>query len=257
MTKIVVHGHFYQPPRENPGTGEIDLQASAAPFHDWNERVHAECYRPNVYAAIVTSEGERVVNNFERMSFNIGPTLFAWLERRHPLTYRGIREADVASRNRLGHGNAIAQSFHHTILPLSPLRDVRTEVRWGLADFRHRFQREAEGLWLPETAVNADVLSVLIEEDVKFTILAPGQAESFREPGGPWVETIDEPIDTHSPYRFEHPDGSGRSIALFFYDGDLSHAIAFGNAVSSAERLMSLFHQRARGNRPCSRCHGR
>lgn len=228
--RITVHGHFYQPPRENPWTGVIDPQPSARPFRDWNERIHAECYKPNAFASIPVGEKDRTVNNFERLSFNVGPTLMAWIEDAHPETYHRILDADRASLERLEHGNALAQAFHHTILPLSPTRDVRTQVRWGLADFRHRFGRDAAGMWLPETAVNEDVLDVLIEECVGFTVLAPHQAK--------------EPIDMRHPYRYLHRDGSTRSIALFFFDGDLSHAIGFNNAASSAEGLLDAFEKK-------------
>jgi alpha-amylase/alpha-mannosidase (GH57 family) len=226
---ITVHGHFYQPPRENPWTGVIDPQPSARPFRDWNERIHAECYKPNAYATLPTEVGDRTVNNFERLSFNIGPTLMAWLETAHPDTYHRILDADRVSAERLGHGNALAQAFHHTILPLSPARDVRTQVRWGLGDFRHRFGRDAAGMWLPETAVNEDVLDIFIEEGVGFTVMAAHQAKGE--------------IDTRRPYRYLHRDGSGRSIALFFFDGDLSHAIGFNNAASSAEGLIDAFEK--------------
>jgi alpha-amylase/alpha-mannosidase (GH57 family) len=236
--RLIVHGHFYQPPRADPWSGAIEAQSSAAPFHDWNERVHAECYRPNVNAQIVTDEGEQVANNLDHMSFNFGPTLMSWLEQVHPSTYERILEADRTSRDRLGHGNAIAQAFHHTILPLSPVRDVRTQVRWGLADFEFRFGRAAEGLWLPETAVDDDVLIVLIEEGLGFTILAPHQARRWREPGGDWNDVTEAGIDTTRPYVYFHPDGSGRSIALCFYDGPRSRAIAFENVTSSAERFL-------------------
>ncbi|MGH2735565.1 MAG: DUF3536 domain-containing protein [Actinomycetota bacterium] len=236
MSRIVVHGHFYQPPRENPWTGVIDPQPSAAPFHDWNERVHAECYRPNIAANIVTQSGEQTVNNLECMSFNFGPTLLRWLEVTHPMTYEAILQADQAGVDRLGHGNALAQAFHHTILPLSPTREVRTEVRWGIADFHFRFGRPPEGMWLPETAANARVLSVLIEEDIDFTILAPNQAARWQDGSGEWH---DGPIDTTRPYRFVHPDGSDRSLAVWFYDGPRSRAIAFENVTSSAQRFLS------------------
>jgi alpha-amylase/alpha-mannosidase (GH57 family) len=243
--QIAVHAHFYQPPRDNPWTKRIDRQPSAAPFHDWNERVHAEAYRPNAFARIPSDDGERVVNNFERLSFNVGPTLLAWMEEADPQTYAEIVAADARSRARLGHGNAIAQTFHHTILPLSSVRDARTQVRWGLADFRHRFGRDPVGMWLPETAADDDTLGVLIEEGVGFTILAPGQASEWREEGGEWRDVEDEPIDPRVAYRYAHRDGSGRTLTLFFYDGDISHAIAFGDAGSSAEKFVDLFAQRA------------
>jgi alpha-amylase/alpha-mannosidase (GH57 family) len=247
VTPIIVHGHFYQPPRENPWTGEIDHQPTAAPFHDWNERVHAESYLPNTEATIVGPGGERRVNNYERMSFDVGPTLLAWLEVTHPTTYARLLEADRAAARRLGHGGAIAQAFHHTILPLAQPHDLRTEVRWGLADFRHRFGRPARGLWLPETAANDLVLGTLVDEGVDFTILAPWQAARWRRAGGEWVDVSAEGVDVRRAHRWLHPDGSGRSLALFFYDGDIARAIAFEKATSQAEGLIDLFAGRAAG----------
>jgi alpha-amylase/alpha-mannosidase (GH57 family) len=216
--RITVHGHFYQPPRENPWTGRIEVQPGAAPYRDWNERVHAESYRPNTR---VDLGAHGVVNNFERLSFNVGPTLLEWMEGADPETYAAILGADT--------GNAIAQAYHHTILPLSPARDIRTQVRWGLRDFEHRFGRRSEGIWLPETAADQRTIDVLIEEGVGFTILAPGQADS------------DGPVDTTVPYRIAHSDGSGRYVTAFFYDGGISHAIAFDGAATSAEGLIDLF----------------
>ncbi|HEY7875986.1 MAG TPA: DUF3536 domain-containing protein [Actinomycetota bacterium] len=242
--QIAVHGHFYQPPRDNPWTKEIDPQTSAAPFPNWNERVHAEAYRPNAFARIPSENGERVVNNFERLSFDVGPTLMQWMERADAETYREIVRADEVSRERLGHGNALAQAYHHTILPLGSMRDARTQVRWGLADFRHRFGRDAAGMWLPETAADDATLGVLIDEGVAFTILAPGQGAAWRELGGDWRAVEDESLETRVAYRYEHRDGSGRSLAVFFYDGDISHSIAFGDAGSSAERFVDLFAAR-------------
>lgn len=258
--RIVVHGHFYQPPREDPRTGQIDVQPSAAPAHDWNERVHSECYRPNAFARIPApvdapttepleattgqTEDSVVVNNFEKLSFDVGPTLLSWMEEADPETYARIIEADAASALRLGHGNAMAQAYHHTILPLSPVRDIRTQVRWGLADFRRRFGREAEGMWLPETAANDDVLSVLIEEGVRFTILAPNQARAWQDAGGEWIDARLEPVDTRVPYRYLHRDRSGRALTLFFYDGELSRRIAFERLGSSAERFVNEFESR-------------
>lgn len=245
MKNVIIHGHFYQPPRENPWTGRIDEQPDAAPFHDWNERIHDECYAPNSAASVTTEDGEQTFNNFERMSFNIGPTLMAWLQTEHPETHERIVEADRRSIGRLGYGNAIAQGFHHTILPLSSARDIRTQVRWGLADFRFRFGRRAEGFWLPETAVNDAVLSILIDEGIGFTILSPHQAGLWRDSGGEWNAANAEPIDTRVPYSYEHVDGSGRTIAVFFYDGDLAKEIAFENLGSSAERYLEAFTRRA------------
>jgi alpha-amylase/alpha-mannosidase (GH57 family) len=232
--RITVHGHFYQPPRENPWTGHVEVQPGAAPYPDWNARVHAESYEPNTRVDI---GGRGVVNNFEKLSFNVGPTLLEWMKDADPETYSRIVGAD--------HGNAIAQAYHHTILPLSPVRDIRTQVRWGLRDFRHRFGRRSRGIWLPETAADDRTVDVLIEEGVEFTILAPGQARWWREPDGGWVDLADEPLDTTVPYRCEHSDGSGRYVTLFFYDGGISHAIAFDGAARSAEGLIDLFEARS------------
>jgi alpha-amylase/alpha-mannosidase (GH57 family) len=220
--RITVHGHFYQPPRENPWTGRIEVQPGAAPYRDWNERVHAESYAPNTRVDL----GDLgVVNNFSKLSFNVGPTLLEWMKEADRATYDAIVGAD--------HGNAIAQAYHHTILPLSPVRDIRTQVRWGLRDFEVRFGRRAEGIWLPETAADQRTIDVLIEEGVGFTILAPGQAD------------VERPLDTTAPYRCEQSDGSGRYVTVFFYDGGISHSIAFDGAAKSAEGLMDLFEARA------------
>ena len=243
---LCVHAHFYQPPREDPWTGDIPEQPSAAPAHDWNERVHSESYRPNAFAQVSTEDGEVTVNNYERLSFNLGPTLLTWMQTADPETYGRIIEADRSSIDRLGHGNAIAQAYHHTILPLSPLRDVRTQVRWGLADFRSRFDRDAEGMWLPETAADDDVLGVLIEEGVGFTVLAPNQAGYVMSRDGDWIPTQEGGLDTTIPYLYKHRDGSGRTLTVFFYDGAISRSIAFDRAGSSGEGFIDLFEERVR-----------
>jgi len=218
---LVIHGHFYQPPRENPWTGEVEPEPSAAPFHDWNERIHAECYGPNV-------------ENYPLISFNFGPTLLLWLAEHHGDTYQKILNADKESAAaRGGHGNAIAQAYGHAILPLCNERDRLTQVVWGLADFRFRFGREAEALWLPETAANDEVLSLLIEQGMRYVILAPTQAKG-RE------------VDTSKPYLFRHIDGSGRSLAVFFYNGPLARAIAFEGALASSRGLVERFITAAR-----------
>ena len=237
MTKaLVVHGHFYQPPRENPWTGEIEPQPSAAPFHDWNERVYAECYAPNAAA-----------NNYARISFNFGPTLLSWLERHHPDTYQHVIAADRESiAQRGGHGNAIAQAYGHAILPLCNERDRLTQVLWGVADFRFRFGREPEALWLPETAANDATLALLIEQGLRYVILAPEQAKRVRldsqsDTDAEWLDVGGGKVDTTRPYRFKHPDGSGRSLAIFFYHGPLARAIAFEKALTSSRNLVELF----------------
>jgi alpha-amylase/alpha-mannosidase (GH57 family) len=218
--RLVVHGHFYQPPRENPWTEDVAMEPSAAPFHDWNERITAECYRPNGWARVLDEHGRvtEIVDNYEHLSFDVGPTLLSWLEVHRPEVYERMLEADRAG------GGAIAQGYSHMILPLANDRDVRTQVRWGLADFEHRFGRPARGMWLPETAVNDDVLRVLVEEGVGFTILAPTQAATS--------------VDGGEPYRWLHPDGSGRSITIVFYDGAISHDLAFGLTGLSSQELI-------------------
>jgi alpha-amylase/alpha-mannosidase (GH57 family) len=221
---LCIHGHFYQPPRENPWLEAIELQDSAYPYHDWNERITAECYGPNAVSRILDGERriERIVNNYTQISFNFGPTLLAWMEEKRPDVYRAIVEADELSRVRFdGHGSALAQPYHHAILPLANSRDKRTQILWGLADFERRFKRKAEGVWLPEAAVDLESLDILAGEGIQFTILEPGQA------GGP--------VDTTVPYKVSLP--SGRTIAVFFYDGATSRAVAFEGLLSSGERF--------------------
>jgi alpha-amylase/alpha-mannosidase (GH57 family) len=218
--RLVVHGHFYQPPRENPWTEEVAVESSAAPFHDWNERITAECYRPNGWARVFDEHGRvtDIVDNYEHLSFDVGPTLLSWLESHRDEVYERILEADRAG------GGAIAQAYNHMILPLANERDVRTQIRWGVADFDHRFGRRARGMWLPETAVNDFVLAALVDEGVEFTILAPAQAEGA--------------VDGGEPYRWFHPDGSGRSITIVFYDGPISHDLAFSLTGLSSQELI-------------------
>lgn len=248
-TALVVHGHFYQPPRENPWTGNIEPQPSARPFRDWNERIHFECYRPNAYARIVDSYGrvERIVNNYALINFNFGATLFNWLVRHHPETYARIIAADRASMGlRSGHGNAIAQGYHHAILPLCNERDRLTEIRWGVADFRRRFGRDPESLWLPETACDDRTLCALIEEGLRYVILSPFQAERVRPAGAQvWQSIVDGQIDTSIAYKYLHRDGSGRSIAIFFYDGHVAKAIAFDGSLASSHALVDRFERAA------------
>ena len=243
---LVVHGHFYQPPRENPWTEELAREASAAPYHDWNARIDAECYRPNGVARVFDDAGRVVdiVNNYANLSFDVGPTLLSWLEVHDPQTYRRILDADAA-----GHGG-MAQAWGHVILPLANDRDVRTQVRWGLTDFRHRFGRAAEGMWLPEAAVDDRVLAVLAEEGVGFTVLAPGQARRARPLGGgpgTWVDVGGGAVDTTRPYRWVHPDGSGRGVDVVFYDAGLSHAVAFELGTLSSRSLLDEVVHRAPG----------
>ncbi|HXL81974.1 MAG TPA: DUF3536 domain-containing protein [Pyrinomonadaceae bacterium] len=242
MRSLIIHGHFYQPPRENPWTGRIDPEPDAAPFHDWNERIHAECYGPNSAVRIVDPlNGERIVNNYGNISFDFGPTLFSWIERQHPATYASILAADADSLMRFNwHGNAIAQAYNHAILPLCNERDRLTQIRWGLADFRYRFGREPEAMWLPETACNDDVLDSLIDHRLRYVILAPQQAARIRDSRqapASWQEVAKNSIDTSIPYLRYHRNGSGKSLAVFFYDADIAHVIAFEHALSSSAAL--------------------
>lgn len=244
---LVIHGHFYQPPRENPWTGLVDREPSAAPFADWNARIHHECYRPNGFARIFDDTGAIVgiVDNYRKMSFNFGPTLASWLEAHEPATYRRILDADRASvAEHGGHGNALAQAYNHAILPLMNERDLRTQIRWGLLDFEHRFGRRAEGMWLPETACDRRTLAALIDEGVRFTILAPGQAARIKDDSG-WRDAT--ALDTRRPYRFAHPDGSGRSLAVFFYDGAVSTAIAFEGLLTSSRAFVDRLERASKG----------
>jgi alpha-amylase/alpha-mannosidase (GH57 family) len=243
---ICIHGHFYQPPRENPWTGEIARQEDAYPYHDWNDKIAAECYTPNTRARILGPGGKviTVVNNYSQMSFDFGPTLLSWLERYKPETYRTIIETDRAGQQRYsGHGPAMAQCYNHMIMPLANSRDKRTQVVWGVRDFEHRFGRKSEGMWLPETAVDLETLDIMAEQGITFTILAPRQAKRIRSIGGKtWTDVCGERIDSRVPYLCRLP--SGRTITLLFYDGPLARDIAFGrlldDGVMFAQRLVGL-----------------
>jgi alpha-amylase/alpha-mannosidase (GH57 family) len=234
---ICIHGHFYQPPRENPWLETVEIEDSAYPYHDWNERVDAECYGPNAASRIVGPDGYilDIVNNYSKMSFNFGPTLLAWMEKAAPETYQGILEADQLSADRFsGHGSAIAQVYNHVIMPLASSRDKRTQVIWGIRDFRRRFRREPEGMWLPETAVDLETLDLLTEYGIKFTILSPIQVKSVRSIGAPgWHDVSGGRIDPSRAYWCLLP--SNRRIALFFYDGPISQAVAFERLLVSGE----------------------
>lgn len=244
---ICVHGHFYQPPRENPWLEAVELQDSAHPYHDWNERITAECYATNSASRIMDEQNRitQLVNNYSRISFNVGPTLLAWVEKQAPDVYRGILEADKQSQSLFsGHGSALAQAYNHMILPLANRRDKVTQVVWGIRDFEHRFGRYPEGLWLPETAVDLETLDILVDQGVKFTILAPRQAKQIRRIGMEvWCDVSGERIDPTMPYVQSLP--SGRTITLFFYDGPVSKAVAFEGLLNRgellAERLVGAF----------------
>ena len=256
---VTVHGHFYQPPRENPYLDAIERQPSASPCHDWNERVHQECYRPNAFARILNDRGEvmEIVNNFEYLSFNIGPTLMSWMERYDVEVYQRILEADRLSCDRLeGHGNAIAQVYNHIILPLANEQDKITQVRWGIDDFRARFQRDPEGMWLAETAVDYPTLKVLVEEGIRFIILAPSQAQRCRplpthhDAAPEWMEVGGGQIDPIQPYRCFLPGGNPNHdyIDIFFYDGPISRDMGFNHVMDSSQQFASRIGQAVRGD---------
>jgi alpha-amylase/alpha-mannosidase (GH57 family) len=244
---VCVHGHFYQPPRENPWLEAVEIQDSAYPYHDWNERVTAECYAANAAARILDGRGriERIANNYARISFNFGPTLLSWLQRHDADVYAAILAADAAARARFsGHGAALAQAYNHVIMPLATRADKTTQVCWGIADFRRRFGREPEGMWLPETAADLETLDLLAEHGIRFTLLAPHQAARVRRTGErEWRDVSGGRVDPKEPYLVRL--ASGRSIAVFFYDGPVSRAVAFErlleNGGAFARRLLGLF----------------
>jgi alpha-amylase/alpha-mannosidase (GH57 family) len=240
---LCLHGHFYQPPRENPWIEEVEVQDTAAPFHDWNARIAAECYGPNAAARLKSASGyiKDIVNNYRHISFNFGPTLLAWMQRRTPETYKRILEADADSVRRCKHGNAIAQAYAHAILPLANERDRRTQIRWGLYDFRRRFGRAAEGMWLPETAADLATLRALADEGLRFTVLSPYQALRVRAAGGEWENARNAQFDPTLPYRVDLRDG--RHLAVFFYDGPIARGIAFGEGLSSGDELVQRLEQ--------------
>ncbi len=272
---VCIHGHFYQPPRENPWLETVEVQDSAAPYHDWNDRITAECYAPNGASRITNKQDEiiRIMNNYGRMSFNFGPTLLSWLNDKAPRTYRMIVDAERASAQRYsGHGSALAQVYNHIIMPLASRRDALTQIRWGIADFEHRFGHKPEGMWLAETAVNRSVLDLMAQEGIRFTVLAPVQCARVRklaaeaevpaqtEPTGTvdeqsatdpaWTLTASANVDPTHPYTVRLDEG--RSIAVFFYDGPNSRAIAFEGLLNSGEdfgrRLLSGFHPGSPGD---------
>jgi alpha-amylase/alpha-mannosidase (GH57 family) len=245
---VCIHCHFYQPPRENPWLEAVELQDSAYPYHDWNERITAECYAPNAASRILDGQGRiaQIVNNYQRISFNFGPTLLSWMEDNAPETYGAILQADRESHARYsGHGSAMAQAYNHMILPLSSRRDRETQIKWGIRDFQYRFGRDAEGMWLPETAVDVETLEILADNGIRFTVLAPHQAAHVRRKRarGAWHSVEGAKIDPTRAYVCKLPDG--REIALFFYDGPISRAVAFERLLSSGEdfanRLLSGF----------------
>ena len=240
---LTVHGHFYQPPRENPWLEAIEQQDSALPFHDWNERINNECYNPNSVSKIVNSKNQilNVVNNYEYISYNFGPTLLSWMEEFAPLAYERVIKADINSRRaHNGHGNAIAQVYNHMIMPLANERDKQTQVKWGIKDFEYRFGRKPEGIWLAETACDDDTLRVLVENDIKFTILSPYQAQKIRKEGEKtWQDVSWGNIDPARSYRYYIKSAPGKYIDLFFYDGAISRSVAFDELLTDGNKFVN------------------
>ena len=240
---LTVHGHFYQPPRENPWLEAIEQQDSALPFHDWNERINNECYNPNSVSKIVDSKNQilNVVNNYEYMSYNFGPTLLSWMEEFAPMAYERIIKADINSRKlHHGHGNAIAQVYNHMIMPLANERDKQTQVKWGIKDFEYRFGRQPEGIWLAETAVDDDTLRVLVENGIKFTILSPYQAQRIRKYGEEnWQDVSWGNIDPARSYRYYIKSAPDKYIDLFFYDGAISKSVAFDELLKDGNKFVN------------------
>jgi alpha-amylase/alpha-mannosidase (GH57 family) len=249
---VCIHGHFYQPPRENPWFEAVEVQDSAYPYHDWNERITYECYAPNSASRVLDREGkvERFVNNYAATSFNFGPTLLAWLASNAPGVYEAVLRADRESMQRFGgHGSALAQCYSHMIMPLASERDRRTQVAWGIRDFESRFGRLPEGMWLPECAVDTPTLEALAERDIRFTVLAPGQARRVRPAGSAtWQDVSGERVDPRRAYICRLP--SGRSISLFFYDGAASRGVAFEGLLHSGESLAGRLLSGFAGDRP-------
>lgn len=243
---ICIHGHFYQPPRENPWLEAIEIQDGAAPYHDWNKRITAECYAANAASRILDDKGRIlwIVNNYEKMSFNFGPTLLSWMEDNSPSAYQAVLDADRISRERFsGHGSALAQPYNHVIMPLANRRDKETQVIWGIRDFESRFGRKPEGMWLPETAVDTETLEILSAQGISFTILAPRQACRVRSlVDENWTDVDGERVDPRLPYVVRLP--RGRSMTLFFYDGGVSRAVAFERLLSSGEAMAGMLTSR-------------
>jgi alpha-amylase/alpha-mannosidase (GH57 family) len=237
---VCIHGHFYQPPRENPWLEAIEIQDSAYPYHDWNERVSAECYGPNATSRLLNDHGQirAIANNYSRISFDFGPTLLSWMYDSTPEVYQAVLQADLESQKAFGHGSAMAQAYNHIILPLANTRDKRTEIVWGLVDFRWRFGRDAEGMWLPETAVDLESLLIMAEQGIKFVILSPHQARQIRPLGGgdqEWEDVGGARIDPSRAYLCR--PGGDATIAVFFYDGPTSQALAFENLLANGQTL--------------------
>lgn len=237
LTDLILHGHFYQPPRENPNTGLIPKQASALPYMDWNEKICAECYKANTNSRYLSQDGKIIslTNNFEYISYNFGPTLLSWLEEYQNDVYELIIQADKNSIKRLGHGNAIAQSFNHTILPLDKEKDAKLQIEWGIEDFKYRFGRDPEGIWLPEAGINGTVIDLLSQFNIKFVILSPWQCKSVESDDGSIINLNGKPAPYNKSYIITGPQGG--SVNAFFYEPTLASDISFGHALRSADSL--------------------
>lgn len=240
MNKFVcIHGHFYQPPRENPWLDEVEVQDSSYPYHDWNEKVTAECYARNAAARILDNDRRIVdiINNYSKISFDFGPTLLSWMQDKDPEIYAAVLEADRLSQQYFsGHGSAIAQVYNHMIMPLANPKDKRTQIIWGIKDFESRFKRKPEGMWLAETAVDLESLDLMAEQGIKFTILAPHQAKRVKQGGQEtWRDVAGAKVDGHVPYRCHLP--SGRQICIFFYDGPIAQGVAFEGLLNNGEEF--------------------
>ena len=246
---VCIHGHFYQPPRENPWLEEVELQDSAYPYHDWNEKITDECYRQNAASRILGPDKKiiDIVSNYLSISFDFGPTLLSWLQYHSPDVYQSVIDADKKSMKIFsGHGCAIAQAYNHIIMPLANSRDKRTQVIWGIRDFEYHFGRKPEGMWLPETSADLETLDICADNGIKFTILSPHQARRFRKIGTEnWTNIEREKIDTTQPYLCRLP--SGRTINLFFYHGPTANEVAGGRLLQNGEvfarKLAWIFNQ--------------
>lgn len=236
-TSIILHGHFYQPPRENPFTGIVPKQSSASPYNDWNERIYHDCYGANLHSRYLDSDGRiiSITNNFSYISYNFGPTLLSWMKETHPDAIDELVESDKESIKRLGHGNAMAQSFNHTILPLDKVKDARLQIEWGVMDFEKFFGRKAEGMWLPECGVNKDVIQLLAEEGMKFIVLSPWQCKAVEAEDGKMTVLQGKPAPYWEPFILTGTNGG--EIAAFFYHPGLAEAISFGHMLRSADNL--------------------
>lgn len=250
---LTIHGHFYQPPRENPWLESIELQDSASPFHDWNERINSECYNPNSVSKIVDNRNKilDVVNNYTSMNFNFGPTLLSWMEEHAPLAYERVVKADIESvEEHEGHGNAIAQVYNHMIMPLANEKDKQTQVIWGIKDFETRFGRKPEGMWLAETAVDDESLRILVENDISYTILSPYQALKFKKiTDKDWTDVSWGNIDPARAYRYYIKSAPGKFIDLFFYDGAISKSVAFDEILKDGNKFIRRLKEGISENR--------